>query len=70
MQHSDPDVEQFSGFWDETRLKQTSLLKQLFDENVVRVFVCGIGVGVGVGRTARDAAAYGEQMQSVTIGVT
>eukprot|EP00045_Choanoeca_perplexa_P017515 m.255558 g.255558 ORF g.255558 m.255558 type:complete len:1075 (-) comp17558_c0_seq6:2441-5665(-) len=53
------DKEQFSGFWDEPRTSQTPLLQQLFDQDVVRVFVCGLGLGVGVARTARDAAAYG-----------
>lgn len=81
-QGTDPEVDSYSGFWDNARQAQTkcvgleekskdlavnqilcatsfSLFQVLFDADVDRVFVCGLGYDCAVGRTARDAATYG-----------
>eukprot|EP00049_Salpingoeca_infusionum_P009654 m.164136 g.164136 ORF g.164136 m.164136 type:complete len:1092 (+) comp14397_c0_seq1:251-3526(+) len=55
----DSNVDSYSAFWNNNRTKETSLYAKLFDANIERVVIVGLGYDCQVGRTAYDAAAYG-----------
>eukprot|EP00160_Parvularia_atlantis_P011175 Unigene2175_Nuclearia_a/m.6755 Unigene2175_Nuclearia_a/g.6755 ORF Unigene2175_Nuclearia_a/g.6755 Unigene2175_Nuclearia_a/m.6755 type:complete len:141 (-) Unigene2175_Nuclearia_a:78-500(-) len=53
------DVDSYSAFWDNAKLSETSLLKQLQEKQINTVFVCGLAYDVCVGSTALHAAEHG-----------
>ncbi|XP_026676535.1 uncharacterized protein LOC103505402 [Diaphorina citri] len=56
---TDPEVDSYSVFWDNKKLKGTSLAKQLEAKKVTDVYVCGLAYDVCVGASAIDAITIG-----------
>ncbi|CAF3299575.1 unnamed protein product [Rotaria socialis] len=52
---TDPDIDSYSAFADNNRVKKTDLDKKLRDRNVTHVFVAGLAIDYCVGGTALDA---------------
>lgn len=46
---TNPDVDSYSAFWDNSKLTDTKLEAQLRSRNVTDVFVCGLAYDVCVG---------------------
>ena len=44
------DVDSYSAFWDNMKLSQTPLVKELAKRHVTDVYVCGLAYDVCVGR--------------------
>lgn len=55
----DPNVDSYSGFYDNGRLKHTGLAGYLREKKVEEVFVCGLAGDFCVAYTARDALQEG-----------
>lgn len=56
---TDPDIDSYSGFFDNGRRKNTGLAGYLHDRNVSAVSVCGLAADYCVYFTAMDALAQG-----------
>jgi len=56
---TDPDVDSYSAFWDNSKLKCTPLEALLRDAGIDTVYVCGIATDVCVNFTAVDALDHG-----------
>lgn len=56
-----PDIDSYSAFWDNMKLSETNLHKQLKEKNVQKVFVTGIATDWCVHSTAIHALEYGYQ---------
>ncbi|XP_014662024.1 PREDICTED: pyrazinamidase/nicotinamidase-like [Priapulus caudatus] len=54
-----PDLDSYSGFWDNEKVSQTPLAEKLQEKGVTHVFVCGIAWDVCVGHTAQDSLDFG-----------
>lgn len=57
----DPEIDSYSGFYDNGKRKNTGLLGYLKDRNVKDVFVCGLAADYCVFFTAKDALEAGFQ---------
>ena len=55
----DPDVDSYSAFWDNSKLRATELQATLSAAEVEEVFVCGIATDVCVKATTIDALEHG-----------
>lgn len=56
---TDPEVDSYSVFWDNKKLKETSLVKQLEAKRATDIYVCGLAYDVCVGASAIDALSIG-----------
>lgn len=56
-----PDIDSYSAFWDNMKLSETNLHRQLKEKNVQKVFVTGIATDWCVHSTAIHALEYGYQ---------
>ncbi|KAL1462434.1 hypothetical protein WDU94_014268, partial [Cyamophila willieti] len=56
---TDPEVDSYSVFWDNKKLKETSLVKQLEAKQATDIYVCGLAYDVCVGASAIDALSIG-----------
>lgn len=56
---TNPIVDSYSAFWDNNKLSETGLGKELKDRGITDVFVCGLAYDVCVGSTAEHANEYG-----------
>ncbi|XP_048518710.1 nicotinamidase [Dendroctonus ponderosae] len=56
---TNPEVDSYSAFWDNSKLTDTKMEAQLKLRNVTDVYVCGIAYDVCVGATAADAIVSG-----------
>ena len=56
-----PDIDSYSAFWDNMKLSETNLNRQLKEKNVQKVFVTGIATDWCVHSTAIHALEYGYQ---------
>ncbi|XP_060518213.1 nicotinamidase-like [Cylas formicarius] len=56
---TNPEVDSYSAFWDNSKLTDTKLEAQLKMRNITDVYVCGIAYDVCVGATAADAIVSG-----------
>lgn len=54
-----PDVDSYSAFWDNLKLSETTLQKQLKEKNVSQVFVTGLATDYCVYYTAAHAIEHG-----------
>uniref|UniRef100_T1JPC2 nicotinamidase n=1 Tax=Strigamia maritima TaxID=126957 RepID=T1JPC2_STRMM len=54
-----PDVDSYSAFWDNRKMSETKLLKELRDRNITDVYVCGLAFDVCVAHTAFHAIEHG-----------
>lgn len=54
-----PDLDSYSAFWDNSKLSETELNKQLKENGVTQVFVVGLATDVCVQSTAIHAMEYG-----------
>ena len=57
-----PDVDSYSAFWDNSKLKATELESVLREAEITSVYVCGIATDVCVKATAIDALELGFQV--------
>ncbi|CAF0951681.1 unnamed protein product [Didymodactylos carnosus] len=55
----DRDIDSYSAFWDNQKIRETELNLQLQKYNVTRIFVAGLATDVCVYSTALHAAEYG-----------
>lgn len=55
----DPDIDSYSGFWDNLKASQTGMESHLQKHRVTDIFVCGIAYDVCVGSTVVDALDAG-----------
>lgn len=56
---TNPNIDSYSVFWDNNKLSQTSLLKELQDHNVTDVYICGLAYDVCVGATTMHSLEHG-----------
>jgi nicotinamidase/pyrazinamidase len=56
---TDPEIDSYSAFYDNARLKSTGLEGYLKNRGVSRIFLCGLAADFCVYYTARDALAAG-----------
>ncbi|KAJ8917476.1 hypothetical protein NQ315_005523 [Exocentrus adspersus] len=56
---TNPEVDSYSAFWDNSKLTDTKLEAQLKMRNITDVYVCGVAYDVCVGATAVDAISSG-----------
>lgn len=56
---TNPDVDSYSAFWDNAKLKSTELADLLRGEGITSVYICGIATDVCVKATAIDAIELG-----------
>ncbi|XP_066150729.1 nicotinamidase-like [Euwallacea fornicatus] len=56
---TNPEVDSYSAFWDNSKLTDTKMEAQLKSRNITDVYVCGIAYDVCVGATAADAIVSG-----------
>ncbi|XP_028129167.2 nicotinamidase [Diabrotica virgifera virgifera] len=56
---TNPEVDSYSAFWDNSKLTDTKLAAQLKIRNITDVYVCGVAYDVCVGATAIDAICSG-----------
>lgn len=56
---TNPNIDSYSAFWDNNKLSETGLGKELKDRGITDVFICGIAYDVCVGATAEHANEYG-----------
>lgn len=56
---TNPDIDSYSAFWDNFKLSETSLNRQLKEKNVTQVFVTGLATDWCVYSTALHAIEYG-----------
>ncbi|XP_056648040.1 nicotinamidase [Diorhabda carinulata] len=56
---TNPEVDSYSAFWDNSKLTDTKLAEQLKVRNITDVYVCGVAYDVCVGATAIDAISSG-----------
>ncbi|XP_023021860.1 nicotinamidase [Leptinotarsa decemlineata] len=56
---TNPEVDSYSAFWDNSKLTDTKLAYQLKMRNITDVYVCGVAYDVCVGATAIDAISSG-----------
>ncbi|CAG9768602.1 unnamed protein product [Ceutorhynchus assimilis] len=56
---TNPEIDSYSAFWDNSRLSDTKMETQLKLRNVTDVYVCGIAYDFCVGATASDALVSG-----------
>lgn len=56
---TNPDVDSYSVFWDNKKLTETTLCKQLQAKGATDIYVCGLAYDVCVGATAVDALTNG-----------
>jgi len=62
----DPDVDSYSAFWDNSRLRATELEAVLREADVEEVVICGIATDVCVKATALDALDLGFKVTLVS----
>lgn len=48
---TNPEVDSYSAFWDNSKLTDTKLAAQLKMRNITDVYVCGVAYDVCVGKT-------------------
>ena len=65
---TNPEVDSFSGFWDNLHRSQTSLNEELRAKGVTDVYVCGIAYDYCVGEMAMGLGGWGYWGQGVTGG--
>ncbi|KAG5899332.1 hypothetical protein JTB14_029283 [Gonioctena quinquepunctata] len=56
---TNPEVDSYSAFWDNSKLTDTKLAAQLRMRNITDVYICGVAYDVCVGATAIDAISSG-----------
>ncbi len=56
---TNPDIDSYSAFWDNFKLNETSLNKQLKDKDVTQVFIVGLATDWCVYSTALHAIEFG-----------
>ncbi|CAG9859037.1 unnamed protein product [Phyllotreta striolata] len=56
---TNPEVDSYSAFWDNSKMTDTKLAAQLRMRNITDVYVCGVAYDVCVGATAIDAISSG-----------
>lgn len=56
---TNPDIDSYSAFWDNKKLSQTGLVKELTKRKVTDVYVCGLAYDVCVGATATHSVEHG-----------
>ena len=47
---TNPDIDSYSAFWDNSKLSQTSLVSEMKSKGVTDVYVCGLAYDVCVGK--------------------
>lgn len=52
-------IDSYSAFWDNGKLSQTDMLRNLLEKDITKVYVCGLAYDYCVGLTAVDAAEHG-----------
>ena len=52
-------IDSYSAFWDNGKLSQTDMLRNLLEKDITKVYVCGLAYDYCVGSTAVDAAEHG-----------
>ncbi|XP_013381075.1 uncharacterized protein LOC106152128 [Lingula anatina] len=56
---TDPDIDSYSAFWDNGKLRQTQLEAELRKRKVTDVYVCGLAIDICVRFTSLDSIAHG-----------
>lgn len=54
-----PEVDAYSVFWDNQRLNETKLARDLLSRHITDVYICGLAIDYCVSASAIDAAHYG-----------
>ncbi|GJQ15039.1 hypothetical protein GpartN1_g6830.t1 [Galdieria partita] len=55
----DPNIDSYSAFWDNGKQKQTQLKEKLVEENVSKLYVCGLALDFCVAYTCLDGVQEG-----------
>ena len=59
LKGTDPDVESYSVFVDNTKRVNTALVNDMKELGITDIYVCGVAYDVCVGMTAMDAINFG-----------
>lgn len=63
---SDPDIDSYSGFYDNGHMKETGLHAYLRRNGIAAVYICGLAADRGVYNTAKDAVLLGYETYVLT----
>ncbi|XP_077983755.1 uncharacterized protein LOC144438550 [Glandiceps talaboti] len=59
LKGTNPDIDSYSAFWDNMKLSQTTLAKELQQRKVTDVYMCGLAYDFCLGSSSVDAAQHG-----------